>query len=154
MTDQEMKSKATLELLYATEQLKKAWIRFSRACSDAYVECNDYIADDYPFDKSFDEIDTFTWFDSIIKNIKNGANKVLSMTVYCDSTRLFTEEECETENLTDLYFPEYLVRAFYMVNHKDTTREGYETWRTEYTAGDTEDLCDFCRIHGFEPERG
>ena len=41
------------------------------------------------------------------------------MTLYCDSTDLFTEEEITSENLCDLCFPERIVRDWYEQHKTD-----------------------------------
>ena len=38
---------------------------------------------------------------------------MITMTIYCDTTGLFTEEECNQENLCEMDFPEKLVRGWY-----------------------------------------
>ena len=37
--------------------------------------------------------------------MKKRNETLIPVCVYCDSTGLFSETECERENLTDMYFP-------------------------------------------------
>ena len=86
--------------------------------------------------------------------------------VYCDSTGLYTDEECFDDNLCDLYFPEWIVREWYKTNECDlvyiTMRElhipesevTFEKWFYEAsTAMDTDGLYDFALERGFKAER-
>lgn len=86
--------------------------------------------------------------------------KLIPVCIYCDSTGLFSEEEYWSENLTDMMFPEWIVREWYKKNEKDfiaeCEAEGYEAnpynWYTEvYTADDTDGLYDFAVQKGFDP---
>ena len=97
----------------------------------------------------------------------NEQNKMISVCVYCDSTDLFTEEEIMQDNLCDLDFPEYIVRAWYE-EHKqamdaDTAAElriplsecNFEKWFNEVsTAIDTDGLFDWAiQNYGFHAQR-
>lgn len=86
--------------------------------------------------------------------------KLIPVTIYCDSTGLFSEEECNTDNLTDMLFPGWIVEAWYLINEKsfapECKAEGYEpnayNWYTEvYTANDTDGLYDFAVEKGYDP---
>lgn len=91
--------------------------------------------------------------------------KLIPVTVYCDSTDLYTEEEVMQENLCELYFPEEIVRAWYeadiTAHEEDQKAElgpntvcSFETWlRDVYTADGTDGLYQFAVDHGFQPER-
>jgi len=86
--------------------------------------------------------------------------KLIPVTIYCDSTGLFSEEECNTDNLTDMLFPGWIVEAWYKENEivfaSECEAEGYEAnpynWYTEvYTANDTDGLYDFAVEKGYDP---
>lgn len=94
-------------------------------------------------------------------------SEMIPVCVYCDSTDLFTEEEIMQENLCDLDFPEYIVRAWYE-EHKadfdeDTAHElkiplsecNFYIWFNEVsTAIDTDGLYDWAiKNYGFHAKR-
>ena len=81
----------------------------------------------------------------------------MKMTVYCDSTGLFSEEECNSDNLTEMVFPDEIVRKWFDKNIKEEYKNEYpdltfEYWVNElYTADETDGLYDFCILAGEEP---
>lgn len=86
--------------------------------------------------------------------------KLIPVCIYCDSTGLFNEEECCSENLTDMLFPEWIVREWYKENEKaciedcETEHEEpcFENWiNNSYTADSTDGLYDFAVQKGFDP---
>lgn len=86
--------------------------------------------------------------------------KLIPVCIYCDSTGLFSEEECCSENLTDMLFPEWIVREWYKENEKacieDCKAEHeepcFENWiNNSYTADGTDGLYDFAVQKGFDP---
>lgn len=86
--------------------------------------------------------------------------KLIPVCIYCDSTGLFSEEECNGDNLTDMLFPAWIIEAWYKENEKvfafKCEAEGYEAnlynWYTEvYTANDTDGLYDFAVEKGYDP---
>lgn len=79
--------------------------------------------------------------------------KMLDICVYCSSTDLFLEEEIDSENLTDLSFPAYIVKAYYMLDTKDDSEAGFQKWLNEYTADDTDSLYFFAKNYGFQATR-
>lgn len=94
-------------------------------------------------------------------------DNMLSVCVYCDSTDLYTEEEIMSENLTDLLFPEHIVRAWYETHKQELDDEtmhelhvskdecSFELWyRDVSTAMDTDGLYDFAKQMGFTATRG
>lgn len=77
--------------------------------------------------------------------------KALPICVYCDSTDLYTEEEILLENLTDLFFPEHIVREWHSVIKSESP---FEEWYNDIcTAEDTDGLYDFARSRGFSATR-
>lgn len=66
------------ELKASMLDLRNAWIRCSYIFGNIYYDCNDYITDNYPFDKSFDDIDTINWIDKVIDNIEKSQNKEIA----------------------------------------------------------------------------
>lgn len=86
--------------------------------------------------------------------------RLVPVTIYCDSTGLFSEEECNTDNLTDMLFPGWIVNEWYKENERvfafKCEAEGYEAnaynWYTEiFTADDTIGLYDFAVAKGYDP---
>ena len=68
------KEKALLEMKAALTHLKQSWFECANAFSNAYIDCNNYILGndgfaDYPFQKSFDDINVPDWVDGVIKKI-------------------------------------------------------------------------------------
>ena len=64
------KLKAYLEEEKALLSLKESWYKCLIAFSNIYIDCNDYMSDKYPFNKSFDEIETMDWIDVSLENLK------------------------------------------------------------------------------------
>lgn len=86
--------------------------------------------------------------------------KLIPVCIYCDSTGLFSEEECCSENLTDMMFPEWIVREWYKENEKECIKDCeaeheepcFENWiNNSYTADSTDGLYDFAVQKGFDP---
>lgn len=96
---------------------------------------------------------------------KYDEDEMLSVCVYCDSTGLYTDEECFDDNLCDLYFPEEIVREWYAENEEDFVKETmdelgcseeqatFSAWFEVYTADDTDGLYRFALQRGFKAER-
>lgn len=49
--------------------LREAWLECEEEFSNIYTDCNDYMCDNYPFHKSFDEIDVCLWTATSIKKL-------------------------------------------------------------------------------------
>lgn len=92
--------------------------------------------------------------------------KMIKVCVYADSTGMYTEEECDFDNLVGLEFPEWIVREFYKKYESEFVEETsdeldkpesectFEDWYNEvYTADDTIDLFEFSVNHGYLPKR-
>ena len=89
--------------------------------------------------------------DDVLDEIKNTSySGMIDISVYADSTGLFTDEEIETENLVYLAFPSGIVRAFVGKTHPELT---FKDWLDNYTADWTEGLCDFAEQRGFKVKR-
>lgn len=63
------------ELKSSLLDLREAWIRCLYIFGNIYHDCNDYITNNYPFDKSFDEIEVITWIDSTLENIEKNSKQ-------------------------------------------------------------------------------
>jgi hypothetical protein len=61
---------AKKQMIDALEKLRSAWIDCDYAFGNSDIDCNDYIVDYYPFDKSFDDMDTIFWIDNCIELLK------------------------------------------------------------------------------------
>ena len=92
--------------------------------------------------------------------------ELIPITIYCDSTGLFSEKECDTNNLTDMLFPVWIVEAWYKENEQNCIEECLEigecleekvepnfyNWYTSaYTATSTDGLYDFAVAKGYNP---
>lgn len=86
--------------------------------------------------------------------------KLIPVCIYCDSTGLFSEEEYCLENLTDMMFPEWIVREWYKENEKECIKDCeaeheepcFENWiNNSYTADSTDGLYNFAVERGFDP---
>ena len=91
-----------------------------------------------------------------VKEMVNIYAPMLSMTVYCDSTDLYTEEEIKSENLTQLDFPEEIVKEWYEKhkNEYDANSVGnFNDFLNSYTADDTDGLYEYAKSHGFQAKR-
>ena len=104
-------------------------------------------------------------------NMNSVAEKILSksenisITVYCSSTDLFTEEECDQENLTEFQFPRNIVEDYYReyvksdpvpfcsVEQCEEAEEAdtFEHWLNNYTADETEGLYSYAVSRGVQP---
>ena len=91
---------------------------------------------------------------------------MLDVCVYKDDTGLYTEEECERDNLVDLLFPAEILKSWYRLYKNDFDAEtmsdlkipeeecDFNKWYSYVcTADDFDGLCDYARRAGFEPER-
>ena len=81
--------------------------------------------------------------------------RMISISVYKDSTGLYTEEEIQDDNLVDLYFPESIVADYVGSNegwtHDDLLEHKLRLlFLPNYTADDTVGLVDFAKERGFE----
>ena len=92
--------------------------------------------------------------------MKKKNEKLIPVCIYCDSTSLFSEEECCSENLTDMMFPEWIVREWYKENEKECIKDCeveheepcFENWiNNSYTADSTDGLYNFAVQKGFDP---
>ena len=75
-------------------------------------------------------------------------NANMDITIYCDTTPWFTDEEMSKDNLCDMSFPRQMVQEYYIANGGSLL--GFTHWITdEYTADDTDGLFSFCKDRGF-----
>jgi len=74
--------------------------------------------------------------------------------VYADSCNLFTEEECDKDNMADVYAPENLVKIWYEEYCADNYDHiDFEQWMKENTLDDFIDFIDFARNKGMNVSR-
>ena len=89
--------------------------------------------------------------DDILEELdQESSPKMIDITVYADTTGLFTEEEIEKENLAYLSFPLEIVQAYASKINPELT---FEQWLNDYTADWTEGLYDFAKQQGFKAKR-
>lgn len=70
-SDQQKILDARISAIDALKELKVAWCYCNEVFSNIHFKTNDYIKDNYPFEKSFDEIDVIAWVEGSIENIRN-----------------------------------------------------------------------------------
>lgn len=73
--------------------------------------------------------------------------------VYCDSTGLYTEEECDFDNMTYLQFPESIVKEWFDFKGYGKFTEFHRWLSDEYTCDDTDGLYQFALDRGFHVKR-
>ncbi|MBR5879001.1 MAG: hypothetical protein IKY91_05565 [Akkermansia sp.] len=112
------------------------------------------------FDKWFDDDQGLTLYETLEAAIVNAGipfeDYLIPICVYCDSTPLYTESEILSDNLTDLLFPEVLVREWYASTIASDNIVGgdFENWlENESTADDTDGLYAYALSRGFSAER-
>lgn len=90
--------------------------------------------------------------------------------LYCDSTGLFSEEECDEDNLCDMLFPQEILREWYRTNEdafmeaspevikgklQEMKDDAWKYWFDFYsTAEDTDGLFQFALDRGVTPKFG
>ena len=81
------------------------------------------------------------------------------ITIYADSTEIFTEEFCNKNNLINVEIETYYVKQFFkdeilesfQSDDKDISEdELFEKWFNEYTADDTTELWEWCNRYGID----
>ena len=75
------------------------------------------------------------------KQAETNEQSMREICVYCDTTGLFTEAEIMKDNLTEIPFPDQIVRAWY--DHCPHGYTTYEEWLDNYTADDTDGIYEF-----------
>ena len=94
--------------------------------------------------------------------------EMIWVTVYADSTGgLFSEFECDCDNLVELQFPRWIVEEYYKQNEDDFVGETsdeldipeeectFDLWlKSVYTAEDTDELYSFAEEKGFSAKCG
>lgn len=76
----------------------------------------------------------------------------IEVTVYCDTTGLFSEAECNRDNMCDLMFEESIVEEWFEEKVSPNVDYGFELWYTEeYTCDDTDGLYDYAVSKGDHP---
>lgn len=57
-------------LAEALVKLRRAWFGVLYAINDfTWEDVNDYIVDEFPFDRSFDEVDVPSWIEKCLENL-------------------------------------------------------------------------------------
>lgn len=79
------------------------------------------------------------------------------MTIYASATGLYTNEECDNENLIDAPFPYELVKNWFYENEDDLREVGiqsddpFETWLRDYSTADcTDSLLNYAYSKGYK----
>ena len=69
-------NEAKLEMKEALTHLRAAWLECLDTFGNAYIDCNDYILgskeneNEYPFHRSFDEIEVVNWIDGCLERLE------------------------------------------------------------------------------------
>ena len=74
--------------------------------------------------------------------------KTLEVLIYRDSTGLYTEEECDRENLMYIGLPEGIVRQWFSESRISEEYDSFEEWLHSYTADSTDGLYYYAMSHG------
>lgn len=81
--------------------------------------------------------------------MENKRNELLYVDVYADDTGLFTEEECDYNNITTLIVPRWIVEEWYKQYEEEIV---FDKWFGEiYTCDDFIGFYDFCIVKGYIP---
>lgn len=76
----------------------------------------------------------------------------LEVTIYCDSTGLFSESECNADNMCDMMFDEAVVEEWFEEKISPHVDYGFEVWYLEeYTCDDTDGMYDYAVAKGDHP---
>lgn len=76
----------------------------------------------------------------------------IEVSVYCDSTGLFSEAECNVDNICDMMFDESIVERWFEEKISPDVEYGFELWFTEeYTCDDTDGLYQYAINYGDNP---
>lgn len=74
---------------------------------------------------------------------------LLYMTIYCDTTGLYTEDEINKDNLTEIAFPRWIVKEWFEQSDEKELYS-FEKWLEElYDADSTDGLYQFALDRGF-----
>lgn len=76
----------------------------------------------------------------------------IEVTIYCDTTGLFSEAECNRDNMCEMMFEESIVEQWFEEKVSPHVDYGFEQWFTEeYTCDDTDGLYDYAVSNGYHP---
>lgn len=149
-------------------ELDKSDLPYLKWLINDYIRNKNHISSDelwcgYDFEKHEDKYGFCGWHERVIKGIEKDM-KMVSVCIYADTTGLFSEAECNRNNLVDMYFPLWVIKEWY-----DTDEDGFkfetadeldksleectfEDWfNNVYTAEDTDGLYDFAIQNGVKP---
>lgn len=87
-----------LELKLAMNQLMSAWGRCNELFLDSRFDCNDFIVDNYPFDKSFDEIPVRKWCESVIDRLDEITPSLAAQLEFIEHQKFLASGDLGTEN--------------------------------------------------------
>ena len=119
---------------------EKVWKHKLKKASEFFYALAGYCAaDDY--DKWFTEPE-FGQYDT-------NPDGMMEMTVYCDTTPWFSDEEMLRDNMCEMQFPRKMVQEFYIKHCGGSINSFVEWLQDEYTADDTDGLFAYCEDHGF-----
>lgn len=83
--------------------------------------------------------------------------KLIPVCVYADTTGLYTDEECDRDNLCYIDFPERIVFDWFIQKQIEWCIDwdlDFDDWlENEYTADDTDGLYQFAEGFGFHGKR-
>jgi len=86
--------------------------------------------------------------DRILSDMRGESDNMITVSVYKDTTDLYTQEEMDEDNVADLLFPESIVRDYAAENE-----DFLDDFMASYTADDTVGLVAFAKERGFEVSR-
>lgn len=125
--------------------------------ADAEEQLNDHPAE---FLRDSGAINALVLSDGVVKAALAtiNADDMITVTVFCDTTGLYTEEEMDNDPLCDLRFPRKIVSEWYKKCYLPTVGvddcpPSLETFLGCYSADDTDTLFDYAVKRGFAPKR-
>ena len=127
----------------------------------------DYIFNsNIPLDWTGQEMDShgFCGWHKRVRDAVEKDSRMMSVVLYADTTGLFSETECDDENMVDMSFPYWILKLWFENDpnlalataeemQKPLDRVTAEDWVNNVSwAGDTEGLYDFSVACGYEPK--
>jgi hypothetical protein len=59
-----------VKMIESLKALKSSWLQCETAFSNTCIDCNEYITDSFPFDKSFNDINVYEWVNNSIDKLE------------------------------------------------------------------------------------
>lgn len=92
------------------------------------------------------DIDSIDILDIEYAGTENMCEDIVSISVFRDTTNLYTTDEIDEDNLCDLIFPLEIVEEYY--RQQGNKSVDFKDWLSTYTADETTTLYDFAKSKG------